>query len=148
MLCSIHSATGSSLGLNKVTFWIKKPEGAVLPGKVSLLEDILGLMIYCKLSCLCKQKTFSFLSIACFIYQIFALFLFYSILTQHVYVRSTMKSSFYIAIFGVLFVCVIFLTLHFLSRAKPSKKGQFTLKRKKSKAEVDFEDMICPLQPT
>jgi len=32
------------------------------------------------------------------------------------------------------------------SRAKHSKKGQFTLKRKKSKAEVDFEDMLCPLK--
>jgi len=31
------------------------------------------------------------------------------------------------------------------SKAKQPKKGQFTLKRKKSKTELDFEDMICPL---
>lgn len=31
------------------------------------------------------------------------------------------------------------------SKAKLPKKGQFTLKRKKSKTELDFEDMICPL---
>jgi len=31
------------------------------------------------------------------------------------------------------------------SKAKQPKKGQFTLKRKKSKTEMDFEDMICPL---
>ena len=36
-------------------------------------------------------------------------------------------------------VCVVF-------RAKHSKKGQFTLKRKKSKAEFDFEDMLCPIK--
>jgi len=31
------------------------------------------------------------------------------------------------------------------SKAKQPKKGQFTLKRKKSKSEMDFEDMVCPL---
>jgi hypothetical protein len=31
------------------------------------------------------------------------------------------------------------------SKAKQPKRGQFTLKRKKSKAELDFEDMVCPL---
>ena len=30
------------------------------------------------------------------------------------------------------------------AKAKHPKKGQFTLKRKKSKAEMDFEDMVCP----
>ena len=31
------------------------------------------------------------------------------------------------------------------SKAKQPKRGQFTLKRKKSKSELDFEDMVCPL---
>jgi len=31
------------------------------------------------------------------------------------------------------------------SKAKQPKKSQFTLKRKKSKSEMDFEDMVCPL---
>lgn len=30
-------------------------------------------------------------------------------------------------------------------RANHSKKAQFTLRRKKSKTELDFEDMLCPL---
>ena len=30
------------------------------------------------------------------------------------------------------------------AKAKHPKKGQFTLKRKKSKAEMDFDDMVCP----
>merc|ERR1719209_385589 len=30
-------------------------------------------------------------------------------------------------------------------RARQSKKSQFTLRRKKSKTELDFEDMLCPL---
>ena len=32
------------------------------------------------------------------------------------------------------------------TKAKQPKKGQFTLKRKKSKSEFDFEDLICPLE--
>ena len=31
------------------------------------------------------------------------------------------------------------------TRARQPKKGQFTLRRKKSKTELDFEDMLCPL---
>jgi len=30
-------------------------------------------------------------------------------------------------------------------RARQSKKSQFTLRRKKSKTELDFEDMLCPI---
>ena len=40
----------------------------------------------------------------------------------------------------------IYRLISYCFRAKHTKKGQFTLKRKKSKAEVDFDDKICPLK--
>lgn len=33
------------------------------------------------------------------------------------------------------------------TKVKVTKKSQFTLKRKKSKSELDFGDLVCPLDP-
>lgn len=38
------------------------------------------------------------------------------------------------------------LTTEFFLKFKVAKKSQFTLKRKKSKSEVDYANLVCPLE--
>ena len=34
------------------------------------------------------------------------------------------------------------------AKAKPRQMGQFTLKRKKSKSQMDYTDLVCPFAQT